>query len=108
MMLHNDCNTYVVWSLMSNNSLMDYNCPKTYPSISELTATKMRPKYVTFKVLEDTVDVIKDKMRKGIWLESNVKVYCMSNRLNVVDTYKLIDSVKNVLSLEYYRSDGGQ
>ena len=69
MMLHNDCNTCVAQNLTSNSSSMDYIYLKNYPTISELTATKMRPKEVTFRVLKDTMDLAGDKMREGIWSE---------------------------------------
>ena len=47
-------------------------------------------------------------MRKGIWSESNLKTYCTANGINALGTQELIDSVNNVLALEYYRSDDGQ
>ena len=65
MMLHNECDTCVAWNLMSISSLMDYDYPKYYSTVSELTATKMIPREVTFGVL-NTLDVAGDKTRKGI------------------------------------------
>ena len=58
---------------------MDYNYPKNYPSISELTSTKMRPKEVAFRVLKDTLDFAGDEMREGIGSGINVKAYCTAN-----------------------------
>ena len=68
----------------------------------------MRPKEVTFRVLKVTLDVAVDKMRKGIWSEINVKTYRTANGINKLGTHKLIDSVNNVLALEYYRYDNHQ
>ena len=68
----------------------------------------MRPKEVTFRVLKDTLDVARYKMREGIWSENNVQAYCTANGINVLCAQKLIDSVNNLLALGYYRSNDGQ
>ena len=54
-MLHNDCSTCVAWNSMINSSLIDYDYPKNYPTVSELTATKMRPNEVTFRVSKKNI-----------------------------------------------------
>ena len=104
-MLHNDCDKYVTWDLMSNSPLMKYNYPKNYLLDNEISNAKMRPKEVTFKLLRDILDTAGENMRKGKWSEGNVKAYCTANGLNVLGTQKLIDSVNNILAVEYFTSN---
>ena len=68
----------------------------------------MTSKEIILQLLIDTLDTIGDNMREGGWSESNVKVYCTANGLNVLDTKILVGSVNDMLALEYYRSDNIQ
>ena len=105
LMLHNDCDKCVTMNSMSSSPLVEYDYPKNYPLDNEISNDKMRPKEVTFKLLREILDTAGENMRKGKWFEGNVKAYCTANGLNVLGTQKLIDSVNNLLAVEYFTSD---
>ena len=89
----------VKWDLMSGSSMMSYEFPNKHPMKHETYTDKMRPKEATFRFLKETVDTAIQKMMTGDWTETNVKIYCSANGLNVLGIHKLVDSINTKLAL---------
>ena len=63
---------------------------------------------ITFKVLNNCIDVANDNLRSGNWNNNNVITYCGAHGINSAGSHKLIKRVQNCIAIDYINNKHAQ
>ena len=78
------CTNCVNWNMMINSPLMSFDAPEDYPKCMLPEDKKLKPKEISFKMLNETNTLCHEKYISGEWNEKHVTAYssvnCISNR----------------------------